>query len=199
MTPHVLAAEYRLDPRQGTDTVHIKSSARLEFIKGKTQAIVGQFDFDPNQPQSEATAVLRVDLRILKTGIGKRDRHMRDNHLHTDEFPFCFLELTSLDEMPEALALDSVYTATAYGLFYIHGVKREIAAQLSITALDDAGEPGRLRVRAEFEIHLDDYGIPRPRALFLKLAKVIEITTVFTLHPGKPATPIDLPDWELKP
>lgn len=193
------AAEYRLDPRQGTDTVHIESSAKLEFLDGETQAIAGQFDFDPDRPQAETKAVLRVDLRTLKTGIEKRDQHMRENHLHTDEFPFCFFEITSLDGMPTVLALDSVYTATAVGQFYIHGVKREIVAQLSITAIDDATEPGRLRVRAEFEIHLDDFNIPRPRALFLKLAKTIEIRTVFTLYPGKPVTPVQLPDWELKP
>lgn len=193
------AAEYRLDPRQGTDTVHIESSARLEFLDGETQVIAGQFDFDPTHPMSEARAVLSVDLRTLKTGIDKRDQHMRENHLHTDEFPFCYFELTSLEGMPHILALDSGYQATGYGLFYIHGVKREIEAQLSITPVDDAGEPGRLRVRAEFEINLDDFNIPRPRALFLKLAKTIEITTVFTLHPGKPAAPIALPDWELKP
>lgn len=193
------AAEYRLEPRHGTDTVHIESSARLEFLDGETQAIVGQFEFDPNQPQSGASAVLRVDLRTLKTGIDTRDGHMRENHLHTDEFPFCYFELTALEGMPPVLAPDSSYSATGYGRFYIHGVNRKIAAQFSITAIDDAGDPGRLRVRAEFDIHLDDFEIPRPRALFLKLAETIEITTVFTLHPGKPATPIGLPDWEPRP
>lgn len=193
------AAEYRLDPRQGTDTVHIESSAKLEFLDGETQVIAGQFDFDPGQPQKGATALLSVDLRTLKTGIDKRDQHMRENHLHTDEFPFCFFEITSLDGMPQALVLDSVYTATAVGQFYIHGVKREIVAHLTISAIDDTTEPGRLRVRAEFEIHLDDFNIPRPRALFLKLAKTIEITIVFTLHPGESATPIKLPDWERLP
>lgn len=28
-----------------------------------------------------------VDLASLDTGIGLRNRHMRENHLHTDEFP----------------------------------------------------------------------------------------------------------------
>ncbi|MDH3891141.1 MAG: YceI family protein [candidate division Zixibacteria bacterium] len=197
--PVASATEYRLDPLSGSDTVHIESSARLEFLDGETQAIVGQFIFDPNQPQSAATAVLSVDLRTLKTGIDKRDEHMRQNHLHTDEFPHCYFELTSLEGMPQVFAVDSSYHAEAVGLFYIHGVKRAIEARLSIAPLAESGQPGSFRVRAEFEIRLDDFEIPRPRALFLKLAEVIEVTTVFTLHPGQLTTPIALPNWELKP
>ena len=56
-----------------------------------------------------------------------------------------------------------------------------------------------IRVRSRFSLKLDERGIPRPKALFLKLAETIEIEVIFTSFNNLPPAAISLPDWlELK-
>ena len=192
----VRAVEYGLDPTRGTDTVSFRSTAKLEFIEGQTNDIVGGFVYDPNDSQGKVSGVLRVDLRTLRTGIALRDEHMREKHLHTEDYPYAHFELISLGDMPEALIADSAYESQARGFFYIHGVKREITAQLKFSKEDHAdGRSESIRAVAEFALTLDDFRIPRPKALFLKLAETIQVRTVFTAYISQEPPLIVLPEW----
>jgi len=51
-------------------------------------------------------------------------------------------------------------------------------------------------VRAKFAIKLDDFKIPRPKALFLKLAETIEVVAVFSGFTGASDVQIELPEWK---
>lgn len=194
-TAGVQADEFGIDPTAGNDTIFFRSTARLEFIEGKTNNIVGGFSFDPATPQGKVSGLLRVDLRTLRTGIAMRDEHMRERHLHTDDYPHAYFELTSIEGMPEVLAADSTYNAQARGSFYIHGVMRKITAEL--TFLKSGKTDGTVLIKSvvKFAIKLDDFKIPRPKALFLKLAETIEVTIVFTAYNSKATSSLSLPDW----
>jgi len=193
------ALEYGVGPLNESDTVYFNSRARLEFIQGKTQHINGSFTFDTGNPDSAITAKLRVDLRTLKTGIDKRDEHMCDNHLHTVKYPYAYFELESVEPVSSLTTFDSAYTAKASGSFYIHGNFRKTNADLILVRkrLPTGGES--IDVRAKFSINLDDYKIPRPKALFLKLAETIEVEAVFSGSTDIASKSVELPDWpELK-
>lgn len=188
------AADYALDPAAGSDTVRFKSSARLEFIEGSTTDIVGHISFDRDNPNHSIGGVIRVDLRSLRTGIETRDEHMRNKHLHTEKFPYAYFVITAVAGLPDQIETDTSYEAEAEGLFYIHGVSREIRPQLTLRFAGDE-EGWRVKVLADFKIELDDFKIDRPRALFLKLAKTIEIEVVFVGLPLETVEPLDIPDW----
>lgn len=189
------AIEYGIGPLSNSDTVNFNSTAKLEFIQGKTQHINGWFRFDPENPGVGVLGIIRVDLRTLKTGIDKRDEHMRDNHLHTSEYPYAFFEILSVEPIPRLENFDSVYIAKVSGKFYIHGNYRKTDAELELERkkLPSGGET--IDVRAKFYINLDDYKIPRPKALFLKLAETIEIEAIFTGSSLVTAKPVELPGW----
>jgi polyisoprenoid-binding protein YceI len=191
----ISAGSYALDPTYSGDTVYFNSTARLEFLEGKTQTINGQFTFDAENPESGIGGVLAVDLRTLKTGIETRDGHMRDNHLHTENYPFAYFEVDSIAPVLSLAVADSVYTAKLMGKFYIHGVYREIEADLTIVRSLTILRSESIKVRAKFAINLDDFKIPRPKALFLKLAETIEVETVFRGFSSITSDPIELPDW----
>ena len=163
---------------------------------GKTQNVTGMFTFDADTPESSISGLLAVDLRTLKTGIATRDRLMRDNHLHTEKYPFAYFEVDSLVPVVCLKVADSVYTARVMGKFYIHGVYREIEAELTIVRSSAGSESESIKVRAKFAIKLDEFKIPRPRALFLKLAETIEVVAVFRGFSGAPLEQIELPDWK---
>ena len=193
------ALEYGVGPLNETDTIYFNSSAKLEFIQGRTQHINGRFFYDAEKPDSPVEAKLRVDLRTLETGIAKRDEHMRDNHLHTVENPYAYFELDSIQPFVPLNVPDSIYTTNASGKFYICGHHRKVTADLELTRnlLSNGGE--EIIVRAKFSINLDKYKISRPKALFLKLAETIEIECVFTGSTKIVSKPVELPDWpELK-
>ena len=195
LTSSAIAVEYGVGPLNESDTIYFNSSAKLEFIQGTTQHINGSFNFNPENPAEGVKGILRVDLRTLKTGIAKRDEHMRDNHLHTDKYPYAFFELLAADALLQQMEFDSVYNVKAMGNFYIHGNYREVEAELQIVRkkLPTGGET--LNVVAEFDLKLDDFKISRPKALFLKLAKTIEIRAVFSGSTQLTAQFVELPDW----
>ncbi len=192
----VAAERYSLDPTYTGDTVYFNSTARLEFVSGKTQDVSGMFSFDPENPEGSIGGLLAVDLRTLKTGIATRDGHMRDNHLHTEKYPFAYFEVDSLVPVISLSVADSIYTARVMGKFYIHGVYREIEAGLSIVRSLASSKSESIKVTAKFAIKLDEFKIPRPKALFLKLAETIEVVVVFRGFSGIPAEQIELPDWK---
>jgi polyisoprenoid-binding protein YceI len=192
-----LAADFGLDPTAGHDTVYFRSTAKLEFIEGKSNNIEGRFSVDPEHADSGITGLLRVDLRTLRTGIDTRDGHMRERHLHTDKYPFAFFEVDSVHGIPARMDAGITHVGTVKGWFYIHGVRRPLEASIKATR---SVEPGRekLTIRTRFQLNLDEYGIPRPKALFLKLAETINVECIFSGYNNLDGTVIELPAWLTK-
>lgn len=199
VTVSVTAAEFSLNQAAGTDTVYFRSTAKLEFIEGKTTSLSGGFRLDPANTNGPITGRLQVDLRTLKTGIDTRDSHMRNNHLQTDKFPYAYFELTGVTGLPPKLSSDTSYSVEAEGLFYIHGLKRKLKATAEVVWYQVDSDGYELDFRCTFQLRLDDYQIDRPKALFLKLAETIEIDVVATGSTKMPASDIEFPDWELVP
>lgn len=188
----VQAETYGFDPGEKRDTVRFRSTAKLEFLEGSTTDLRGGFIFHPEQPGLPVSGVLRVDLRTLKTGIETRDGHMRDRHLHTDKYPYAFFELTGIDNQPPSYAIGTTYNVDVKGNFYIHGVKGPLTAKAEVVR---TGKGDVFDARILFSIKLEDYTIPRPKALFLKLAETIEVELKFRARSESPMEDISLPDW----
>jgi polyisoprenoid-binding protein YceI len=189
-------ATFSINSSGGQDTVYFRSEARLEFIEGKTNNLDGSFQFDPSNLSAAIQGTLRVDLRTLKTGIDMRDEHMRERHLQTDQFPFAYFQLTGVKGLPQEFKGDTTYQAVAEGFFYIHGIKRKIEALLEITRRGENESSDALAVRAKFPMNLDAFKIPRPKALFLKLAETVDVEVYYQASASQPAgAPIQLPDW----
>ncbi len=188
LTPaaQVIAVDYYVAGNVETDTVSFASQAKLEFIEGTTHTISGVISFDPQNTSLPASGRLRVDARTLRTGIELRDEHMRDRHLHTEQFPYIEFTLKSISGLPAALTPGDSYAFQVMGQFSVHGSTRDVtaAASVTLTALDSTHS--QLAVRATFPIKLDDYSIPRPKALFLKLAETVDITVSFVASTSNP-------------
>jgi polyisoprenoid-binding protein YceI len=193
------AEQFTIDQASFTDTVLFRSTAKLEFIEGTTMDIEGGFQFDPDSASLPITGVLRVDLRTLKTGIDTRDRHMRENHLHTDDYPYAYFEFTKISGLPVRLSPDSAYKGDLQGYFYIHGGKRRLSATISFEWRASADGRREVIGKAAFALKLDEYRIERPKALFLKLAETIEVEVILRARNDLKAERIVLPDWPLIP
>lgn len=148
-----------------------------------TRADLGYFDppdrasgnivLDTNDLTAPIDVRVVVDLASLDTGIALRNRHMRENHLHTDRFPEAVFTATRVDNAPPGgLARGSRTECVVAGDFALHGVTKPLAVSVSIVRRPD----GALEVDARFEVDLSDFEIPRPKFLLLKLDEVQHVT-----------------------
>jgi polyisoprenoid-binding protein YceI len=139
--------------------VEFLSKAPLSEFTGKSSDLNGLVDLDKN------ILDFFIDLNTLKTGIGLRDRHMRENYLETKKYPFA--EFTGKIDSPPNLIAGQSKSVTAKGKFKIHGVERDIEVPGKLTAVSDS----ELQLEASFKVLLSDYNIDIPSVVFYELAE----------------------------
>lgn len=135
------------------------SKAPMNEFTGKSSKLNGLIDLDKNLLD------FYVDLNTLKTGIGLRDSHMRDNYLETKKYPFA--EFTGKLESIPIMAVGESRPVVAKGVFKIHGVQKEISVKGTIKMLS----ANELLLDASFPILLGDFKIEIPSVVFYELAE----------------------------
>jgi len=166
------AERFVVNPGSKGNLVTFESHAPLQPSDGKTSSVIGELVFDPDQLSDSVTVRIEVDLADLDTGIGLRNKHMRENHLETDDYPKAiFRGGRVLDPSGTALGPDPIILQLA-GTFELHGVTREVTVDVEATRNED----GSIHVVSRFEVNLSDYEISRPKFLMLKLDEVQKIT-----------------------
>ena len=171
------AQEFQVD--QSRDRlVRFISRASIEEFDGVTDRIDGYVLLDgaalgPATGGDDTEFYLEVDLASLETGIGLRNRHMRDNYLEVGRFPYATFS-GHIVRTEETTSGD--YRVTASGDFTVHGVARprELTCRVSPVG---AG----YRVVCGFEVLLTDHDIEIPKVMFLKLANEIRLELDFTV------------------
>lgn len=140
------------------------SKAPLNEFEGKSSLLNGLVNLETN------VLDFFVDLNTLKTGIGLRDSHMRENYLETDQFPFA--EFTGKLVQQPTLIVGSKTPVKAVGKFKIHDIEREIEVPGFLTLAQN----GKIELEACFEILLSDYKIALPKLVFYELAEEQKVT-----------------------
>lgn len=148
--------------------VEFLSKASLNEFTGKSSDLNGLIDLDKNLLD------FFVDLNTIKTGIGLRDRHMRENYLETKKFPYA--EFTGQINSPKEMTKGQSIKVTATGKFKVHGIEREIEVPGTITLINE----NSIQLNATFKILLSDYQIAIPTIVFYELAEE-QIVTINAL------------------
>jgi len=154
--------------------VQFVSKAPMESFDGKTRDLAGSVTLDPTALGDSVTVRFEVDLTTLDTGIELRNRHMRENHLETEQYPKAvFTGAAILDSKSSVLPAGRAVTFECEGTFDLHGVQRRLRVPVTVTWNEAAGT---LQVHTEFRVALADYEINRPKFLFLKLEDAQTVT-----------------------
>lgn len=138
---------------KGTAVFH--SRVPLHTFSGESGNLVGLINLETG------TVDFYLDLATLETGIGKRDRDMKET-LEVEEYPFAefFGELiTEFDP-----AVPDTQNVTVKGKFKIHGVEREVEIAGTLLSKDES-----LVLNAGWTLRLEDYDIVPPKLLFVKV------------------------------
>lgn len=142
-------------------------------FEAKTAALTGSVITRANgSPTLDGS--LAVDLRTLDTGIGLRNRHLREKYLEVNKgtgfetATLSAIDLTGLS--PVAPAGKGSFT----GLLTVHGVTKPVTG-----AVDVRRAGGGLRVTASFRLDLADYGIAKPRYLGIGVTNTVQVEVAF--------------------
>lgn len=158
--------------------VRFESRAPLESFEGKTDQVRGHVDVSFDSLSAMAVRV-EVDLASLDTGIELRNKHMRENHLHTDKFPTAVF-------LGDTLSGAGVLRPGETGAFKIrgrlelHGVQKPVEADVELTRAETG-----LHIKARFVVKLPDFEIPRPKFLLLQLDDMQRISVDLVAKPAE--------------
>lgn len=167
------AAEFVVRPG-GESRVTFLSRATVESFTGRTSALEGRITVDPDAVGDSIVARFEVDLMKLDTGIGRRNRHMHENHLETAKYPKAVFEgVTVLGPPGARLEPGRAVTLPLEGTFTIHGVSRRKRIEVVATRSPDGS---RIAFQTVFQVGLSEHGISRPEFLFLKLAEQQQVS-----------------------
>jgi polyisoprenoid-binding protein YceI len=145
-------------------------------FEAKTKTLSGDIAPAGDQPGAVRGA-LRVELQTLETGIGMRDRHMRNNYLEVEKGPM-FSTATIDDIRVEKLEGKTVFS----GLLTLHGQRRKVSGAAELQQHD-----GRIRVQAQFALKVSDFEIPAPTYLGVGVRDEIQIKVSLTAVPSAAA------------
>ncbi|HEX2866763.1 MAG TPA: YceI family protein [Ignavibacteriales bacterium] len=169
----LMATEYHVD-RSAKNLVKFTSDAKFESFDGTTNNIDGYTYWEGSDILSNNVIYFEVDLRTLDTGIGLRNRHMREDYLETDKYPMASFKgkIVKAEKMPSG-----IFKVTAQGDMSIHGVTRPV--EITGTLTPSSGDS--YRIASNFDLKLSDYKIPIPQLMFMKISDQMKMTLDFTI------------------
>lgn len=160
-------ATYAIRTDDERNLVKFESKAPMESFEGTTHTVSGTMTIDPSNPTVGFHLEVDVDLASLDTGISLRNRHMRENHLETDEFPLATFRSEKIVEGGgDALVPGTTRTVLTEGTLDLHGVPRTVRIPLEL-----AWNGGEFTIESRFAVTLADHEISRPGFLMMKLSE----------------------------
>ena len=161
-----LAGHYEIQTG-GKSEIIFKSKAPMEKFDGKTKQLSGSFDADLSNLSGPVFLVVEIDLASFDTGMKKRNKHMRENHLETEKYPKAWFRAGSIKQSSKSsLSQGETATIVLAGTLDLHGVKKDHDVTLEIFR----GNDDSLTITGQFPVLLSEHAIDRPKFLVMKLA-----------------------------
>ena len=161
----LFAVELNVD-REAKNQVKFVSNAPVESFEGVTENIDGYVLWEGEKLTQNSEIYFEADLASLDTGIGLRNRHMRENYLETDRYPYA----TFMGHVVKADMGEDSTIVKPKGSMTIHGVSRDIEVKGVVAVQDDL-----YNLQARFNVALSDYNIKIPKLMFLKIDENMKI------------------------
>ena len=160
LSTFLIAQEYQVE-KSKSNLVKFISDAPIESFEGVTNHIDGYL-FIESFPIIENSALyFEVDLNTLDTGIGLRNRHMRESYLETEKYQFSFFEGSISNS--KSISKNN-FEVTVQGKMFIHGITKDVTIPGIISIEGDY-----IHIKSNFTVALSDYKIDIPKLMFMKI------------------------------
>ena len=163
--------------KDADNLVQFTSSTIIFDFDGTTNNIDGYIYLEGKEIFSGKNEIyFEVDLNTVKTGIGKRDRDMREDVLETEKWPITYFKGSFIKV--EKKGNQNIYSVKILGRMFVHGVEKEIEIPGKIKI-----ENGVMDVESKCSIYLNDFNIEAPSLIaFIKVAQEIKLKLNFKLE-----------------
>jgi polyisoprenoid-binding protein YceI len=158
LSTHVFAESktYAVKPA-GRSTTQFHAEDTYDSFDGKTNKVSGTIVADPAAPGG-ATVTLSVDLASLDTGVGLRNREMRERFLETSKFPHATFKSVSV-AAPPSIAPNTPADIRVTGDFTLHGVTKRVTIPVRVVLIPDGNQ---IHATSMFNVRMPDFGIDVP-------------------------------------
>jgi len=119
------------------------------------------------------SGTLTMDLSDINTGIPLRNKHLRENYLHTDKFPVATVKMISVPGVAEQLAGKAKGANEFKAMLNLHGKDAELKA----TEYSISGK----KVKAKFRVDLLDHEVPYPSFMGVKVVDKVHCEAEFDI------------------
>ena len=162
----VYAGEYHVD-KDKKNLVKFISDAPIEDFEGVTDKIDGYVYWEDSIYTKNSEIYMEVNLNTLDTGIGLRNRHMRENYLETDQYPLTHFKGKIVSDR---VANDSTVSIDAEGEIFIHGITKPLTVKADLIK-----KSGGYRIQTNFIVKLSDFQIEIPSIMFYKIDENMDL------------------------
>jgi polyisoprenoid-binding protein YceI len=182
------------DKRAGNNQVTFESQSTIEDFTGICNEVGGQCKLNPKNIEG-INGRFTVQVADLRTGIELRDEHLRSaDWMHAEKHPALVVEIKSAESVQKKAAETAALTLVA--VCTIKGVTKDVKIPATLTYLDESPQTQKrvkgdlLRIRAEWDVKLSDYGITGPPGsdtIGLKVSDTIVVKVSVYCSTEKPA------------
>ncbi len=175
----------------GMSRVSFTSDAPLETIVGTTSKVTGDFTVDLADVTKSSVPAINVDIATIRTGVDLRDEHLRgDGWFDAANYPNAIFVLESVEAADGRLWPGRTVDVALKGKLKIKDIEKPVEATASVGYHKHTEELSRfgidtdvLRIKANFEVKLSDYGMSPP-VVGTKVAEVVQIALNLTATQG---------------
>lgn len=159
--PFAFASTYHLEPQKGSLKFEAVGQPGFIKINGKGEGPKGELTVENDLLSGQ----LEYDLTQLDTGIGFRDRHMKENYLNTKKYPNARIVFEK-----QKINLTQKVNQKIHGKLMFHGETKETEVQFNI---DDS------KVTAQMNVLLKNFAIEIPTYAGITMAENVKVETTF--------------------
>lgn len=176
--PSILLAEEWHVKKSKDNLVKFTSSTALLDFDGTTSNIDGYIYWEDEDVFGKNNELyFEVDLNSVETGIGKRDRDMREDVLETDKYPKTWFKGKIINIIEEGENSNN-YKVVSKGIMFLHGIEKDLKINANINIKNNV-----MNVICNFSVFLEDHEIEAPSLLaFIKVAEEIKLHLNFELE-----------------
>ena len=145
----------------GNNVASFHAEDTYDSFDGKTSDVTGTIVADPANP-AESSVQVTINVGVLDTGNGLRNKEMRERYLETPKFGTAAFKSVSVSG-PASIAPNQPADISVTGDMTIHGVTKRMIISVRVVLIPD----GRIHATSNFKIHMPDFGISVPHNILV--------------------------------
>ena len=157
---HAQSQNYAIT-KGGTNVASFHAEDTYDAFDGKTSDVAGAIVADAANP-SAASVQVTINVDALDTGVGLRNKEMRERYLETNKFGTATFKSASVTG-PASIAPNQPADISVAGDMTLHGVTKRMTIPVRVVLIPD----GRIHATTTFKIHMPDFGIRVPHNILV--------------------------------